>query len=70
MALVGLEATSYQVLEDAGAVEVCVVVFNINNSSFCSVVFPFDVVFTTVSDSAGNSADLIESMHAIMYSKP
>ena len=66
MDVVGLEATSYQVLEDVGVVEVCVFVSSLGNESFCLIVFPFDVVFTTVSDSAGKNADWIESIHTIM----
>ena len=52
MAEVGLEATLYQVSEDGGVVEVCVVVSSPTN--VCPVVFPFTVELTTVSGSAGN----------------
>ena len=50
-ALVGLENTSYTVLEDAGAVEICAVI------SFpeitCPVSYHFEVVIRTISGTAG-----------------
>ena len=50
-ALIGLENTSYTVLEDAGAVEICAVI------SFpeitCPVSYHFEVVIRTISGTAG-----------------
>ena len=47
----GLEQTSFQVMENVGAVELCV------NVSFptidCPIAFPFDVILSTADGTAG-----------------
>ena len=61
VAVVGLQPTSYQVSENAGAVMVCVAVSSPDIA--CPIAFPFNVKITTLSGSAGNNADLIENIH-------
>ena len=50
-AVVGLERTSYEVLENVGVVGVCVIVFSSNLS--CPIDYPFEVRFSTNDGSAG-----------------
>ena len=50
-AVVGLERTFYNVPEDVGVVEVCVIVYVPSGS--CPIAFPFDVSFSTNDGSAG-----------------
>ena len=51
VAVVGLERTFYQVLEDVGVVEVCAVVYSPNIS--CPISFPFIVGLDTRDRTAG-----------------
>ena len=45
----GLEQTAYTVVKTEGSVEVCVVIA----PDDCSVAFPFNIHFMTLSESAG-----------------
>ena len=51
-AVVGLERTSYTVLESVGVVEVCTIVYS--PSLPCSIDHHFNVRFSTDDDTAGN----------------
>ena len=57
----GLERTSFLVMENVGVVEVCV------NVSFpvidCPIAFPFDVILSTDDRTAGNMPVLVCSNH-------
>ena len=57
MALVGLESTSYNVSEDVGVLEVCVIVYS--PTVPCPINFAFDVSLSTSNDSSSayGSAD-------------
>ena len=57
MALVGLESTSYNVSEDVGVLEVCVIVYS--PTVPCPINFAFDVNLSTSNDSSSayGSAD-------------
>ena len=50
VAFVGLESTFYQVNESAGSVEVCAAVSPVSE---CPVAAPFNIIFTTLDDTAG-----------------
>ena len=50
-AVVGLEKTFYQVSEDVGVVEVCVIVYS--PTIVCPIEFPFNVTLNTTDGSAG-----------------
>ena len=50
--MVGLERTSYTVLENVSVVEVCTVVYSPNVA--CPIDQPFEVRFSTNDESAGN----------------
>ena len=50
MAVVGLERTLYQVLENVGVVEVCAILYSPNSSIPCPIKFGFDVSLSTSSD--------------------
>ena len=50
VAFVGLESTFYQVNESAGSVEVCAAVSPVSD---CPVAAPFNILFTTLDDTAG-----------------
>ena len=52
VAVVGLERTLYEISEDVGVVEVCVTVYEPNET--CPISFSFDVSLTSRLDSAGN----------------
>ena len=47
----GLESTSYSVLEEMGMVEVCAVIYS--PVIDCPITFPFDVSLTTTNGRAG-----------------
>ena len=54
MAVVGLEKTFYAVAEEEKMIEVCVVVKNPDyEEEGCPVVSSFDIVISTVDDTAG-----------------
>ena len=50
-AVVGLESTFYDLLEDAGQVQVCTIIYSPKID--CPIAFPFDVILTTINGSAG-----------------
>ena len=50
-AVVGLERTFYQVSEDVGVVEVCVIVYSPTDE--CPIEFPFNVTLNTTDCSTG-----------------
>ena len=50
-AVVGLESTSYSVLEEMGTVEVCAIIYS--PVIDCPIAFPFDIGLTTNNGSAG-----------------
>ena len=50
VAFVGLERTLYPVNESAGSVEVCAAVSPVSE---CPVAAPFNIIFTTLNDTAG-----------------
>ena len=52
VAVVGLEMTSYTVLESVGVVEVCTIVYS--PSLLCPIDYPFNVSFSTGDGTAGN----------------
>ena len=68
MAVVGLEETSYRVLENVSVVEVCAIVYSPINTS-CPIPFLFDVRLSTIDDSAGNIHMILYSsiIHSVLY---
>ena len=67
MAVVGLEKTSYRVLENVSVVEVCAIVYSPIDS--CPIPFAFDVRLSTIDDSAGNIHMILYSsiIHSVLY---
>ena len=59
VAFVGLESTFYQVNESAGSIEVCAAVSPVSD---CPVAAPFNIIFTTLNDTAG------KTVHSYSYS--
>lgn len=55
VAVVGLERTTYTVMEDVVAVEVCAIVYSPSPNNTCPINFPFDVRLSTSDDTAGKS---------------
>ena len=53
-AVVSLEMTSYEVMENVGVVEVCATVSVSNGNITCPIDLPFNVSLSTADDSAGN----------------
>ena len=53
VAVVGLEETFYNVSEDVGIVEVCVIVYE-PDDDLCPISFPFQVQLSTSDGTAGS----------------
>ena len=67
MAVVGLERTIYQVLENVGVVEVCAIVYS--PVIECPIQFPFDVRLTLFDDSAGKESIRMMKLMAYIISR-
>ena len=57
MAVVGLERTFYEVMEEVGVVEVCVIVYQPDGGITCPIAIPFNVSLSTLDGTAGSPAN-------------